>query len=82
MLKADRFGNLITNLEPADLPPSFEMTIDEARVATLLTSYAAAREGELFAIEGSSGYIEISMKQASAAAALGAGPGTPLKVRT
>jgi hypothetical protein len=82
VLRVDRFGNLITNLEPADLPAAFQITIGNTRIGTLLENYAAAREGEVFAIEGSSGYIEISRKQASAAAALGAGPGTPLELRT
>lgn len=81
VLKADRFGNLITNLESSDLPPAFHLAIGGARIESLLDSYASAQDGEIFAIEGSSGYIEISIKQASAAAALGAGPGTPLKVR-
>ena len=82
VLKVDRFGNLITNLEPADLPPAFQIAIGGARIAALHPNYAAAATGQVFAIQGSSGYIEISMKQASAAATLGAGPGTPLEVRT
>ena len=81
ILKADRFGNLITNLHPADLPAAFQIVVGGARIATLQPDYASAGDGEVFAIQGSSGYIEISIKQASAAQALGAGPGTALEVR-
>ncbi len=81
ILKADRFGNLITNLRPSDLPAAFEIAIGPARITVLRPNYAAAAEGEIFAIQGSSGYIEISMRQASAAQALGAGAGTVVEVR-
>lgn len=82
VLRVDRFGNLITNLEPADLPAAFQILIGGACIDTLLENYAGAREGEVFAIAGSSGYVEISQKEASAAARLGAGPGALLELRT
>src|SRR5712692_10255038 len=78
VLKVDRFGNLITNFHQADVPTRFTMTVGEALVQTLRHSYAAAAPGEIFAIAGSSGYLEISMNQASAAEATGATQGTPV----
>lgn len=80
VLKVDRFGNLVTNFQPADLPSGFLITVGAARVDLLRTAYAGAPPGEIFAIEGSSGYIEISMKQRSAAEAAGAGPGATVEV--
>ena len=80
VLKVDRFGNLITNLDPADLPTKFVLTVNESRVTVLRPSYGAAAPGELFAIAGSSGYLEISMNQASAAEATGACAGSPIDV--
>jgi hypothetical protein len=81
VLKIDRFGNLITNLQAGDLPAGFRMTIGQTKIETLRPYYEAAAEGEIFAVQGSSGYIEISIKQASAAQALAARPGTALEVR-
>ncbi len=80
VLQVDRFGNLITNLEPAELPAAFLLRAGGALVTTLRSSYAAALPGEIFAIAGSSGYLEISMNQASAAETAGAAPGTIVEV--
>jgi S-adenosylmethionine hydrolase len=43
-------------------------------------SYAEGGEDEFFAIVGSSGYLEIAAKQASAAEKLASGVGTPVGV--
>lgn len=80
VLKVDRFGNLLTNLRSADLPPGCRLALGPTLVATRRTAYAQAPPGEVFALEGSSGYIEISMNQASAAAATGAAAGTTVEV--
>ena len=82
VLKVDKFGNLITNISEQDapalfatLPPVASVLICEA-IARLRHSYAEGEDGEVFAIVGSSGYLEISARQASAAEKLGAGVGT------
>ena len=80
VLKVDRFGNLITNLQPSDLPTVFVITVGEAQVRVLRPFYEAAAPGEMFAITGSSGYLEISMNQASAAEVAGVGAGAPIEV--
>ena len=82
VLKVDRFGNLITNFAAADLPARFRLTVGLVRVESLRGSYASAAPGEVFAIAGSSGCIEISVKEASAAAAAGIGPGAPVEVQS
>jgi S-adenosyl-L-methionine hydrolase (adenosine-forming) len=73
----DRFGNLITNVR-RDMLKGF---VREARIrasckrfdiTALLPSYATAQEGEPFCIIGSSGRLEISVKNSSAAKLLGA----------
>ena len=51
-----------------------------ARVTALRRSYAEAEAGEVFAIEGSSGYIEISAREASAATLTGACAGARVEV--
>ncbi len=81
VLKVDRFGNLITNFTAAELPARFWLTVGQARVEKLHAAYSSAPPGAIFAIAGSSGFIEISVKEASAAAAAGAGPGAPVAVQ-
>jgi len=84
VLKEDRFGNLITNLKMAefDLPNrrTFEVRIGMQRVHLCVRNYSEASIGELFVLEGSSGYIEVSANQASAAKLLGCGAGAPVEV--
>ncbi len=85
ILKADHFGNLVTNFPAADFPGlherPFEMTVGLQQVTRLARSYADCRPGELILIEGSSGYYEVSASQGSAAKALGCGVGAPVELR-
>jgi S-adenosyl-L-methionine hydrolase (adenosine-forming) len=73
VLRADKFGNLITNLSQADLSLpvqdslSLVIEIGGRRVTRLRQSYAEAATDEIFAIWGSSGLLEIAANQASAA---------------
>jgi S-adenosylmethionine hydrolase len=85
VLKADRFGNLITNISPRDLPrlfqensPDFKIVIAGQEITRFRTAYSEGTPGELFAIFGSMGYLEIAANQASAADVLGAGKGAEL----
>jgi S-adenosylmethionine hydrolase len=84
VLKADRFGNLITNFPIDEFPDirarAFEMQVGLRLVDRLCSNYAQAAPGELFAIVGSSGYIEVSVNQGSAAKQLGAGAGAPVEL--
>jgi S-adenosylmethionine hydrolase len=43
-------------------------------------NYAECGPGELFAIEGSSGYLEVSVHQGSAAKAIGCETGAPAEL--
>ena len=80
VLHVDRFGNLITNLTRELLPLGQQLRVQIAgrEVSGPLASYAQVREGELLALFGSSGYLEIAARNGSAAAALQASPGTPI----
>src|SRR5215831_3214422 len=83
VLKADRFGNLITNFPIADFGDirgrAFEMHVGLRLVDRLCSNYAQAAPGELFAIVGSSGFIEVSVNQGSAAKQLVIGAGAPVE---
>jgi S-adenosylmethionine hydrolase len=87
VVRVDRFGTLITNFTPADLPElfrpdpqAFKMAVGKSEVTQLRNTYADAAQGELFAILGSSGYVEIAANRASAAQAVGAGKGAEVAV--
>jgi hypothetical protein len=85
VLKVDRFGNLITNITPADIPrlfeaapPSFKITVGNKGQVTC--NYAEGGPGEAFGILGSMGFLEIATNRGSAYQLLGAGKGSEVNV--
>lgn len=65
----DRFGNVITTLRsPKEQPSSVEIA---GRQVPFVTHYAAVGHGELLALEGSSGLLEIAVRDGSARERLG-----------
>jgi S-adenosyl-L-methionine hydrolase (adenosine-forming) len=86
VVKADKFGNLITNIGEADLLAisakgnPISILIAGQTLTRICRSYAEGGEDEVFAIIGSSGYLELAAKQASAAEKLAAGAGSPVGV--
>ncbi|MCI0422413.1 MAG: SAM-dependent chlorinase/fluorinase [Acidobacteria bacterium] len=74
VLHIDRFGNLMTNISQEHLSEAragFEIVLGNSKINRLCWSYAEAADGEPFAILGSAGLLEISVKRASAAEQLG-----------
>jgi hypothetical protein len=87
VMKVDKFGNLITNIGELAAPelfagatPPVKILLAGETILHLRHSYAEGDKDEIFAIVGSSGYLEIAAKQASAAEKLSAGVGTPIGV--
>jgi S-adenosyl-L-methionine hydrolase (adenosine-forming) len=84
VLKADHFGNLITNFHVDDFAEvktrPIELRVGLEHIHRLALTYSEAAIGELFAIVGSSGYIEVAANQASAAKLLGCGAGAPVEL--
>ena len=70
VLHVDRFGNIVTSFRPDDLDDHTGLAVGGTVVGLRADSYADAPPGELFLILGSSGYVEISINQRSASAAL------------
>lgn len=82
ILHIDNFGNLITSISSGDLPAEAgAITIEVGRrtIHGLSRTYGTA-EG-LLALMGSSDRLEISLKDGSAAAFLGAGAGDEVKIK-
>jgi S-adenosylmethionine hydrolase len=82
VLRVDKFGNLLTNLRREQLGRGFAIRAGGIEVRRVLASYAEALPGEIFAIEGSAGLIELSLNQASAADRLNLGRGAEFEVET
>jgi S-adenosylmethionine hydrolase len=87
VLKVDKFGNLITNITPHDLPqlfveapPPFKVLIGKSEIAKMKTTYAQGTPGEVFAILNSMGFLEIAANRGSAAHIVGAGKGSDVGV--
>jgi S-adenosylmethionine hydrolase len=80
VLHIDRFGNLVTSV-PAALLSDENMLVEVRgkRIAGLSRAYA---DGEgLLALIGSHGYLEVAVRNGSAAQALGAQIGDSVVVR-
>ena len=80
ILHVDRFGNAITSLRAEAAGEPFEIVVAGQVVSGPASSYANAG-AEIVALPSSSGYLEIALANASAAAALGIERGTPVLLR-
>jgi S-adenosylmethionine hydrolase len=84
VLKVDRFGNVVTNLDWATFHPMavvpFRLKAGRRIVSRFCPTYADAPAGRPFAINGSSGYVEVSLNQSDAASFLGLAPGSAIRL--
>ncbi|WP_031499547.1 SAM hydrolase/SAM-dependent halogenase family protein [Bryobacter aggregatus] len=82
VLRVDRFGNLVTNFRVAQFSElgAFALVAGAERVELRASTYAKCPPGVLCLIEGSSGYYEVSLAQASAAERTGLHAGSPLEL--
>lgn len=87
ILKVDKFGNVLTNLRPEDVPqifsenpPPFKIIINQQEITRLNLAYSMGKPSELFAIVGSSGFIEICTNRGSAAKILNVNRGVEVGV--
>ena len=85
VLKIDRFGNIITSFASKNFGEiagrSFELHVGRGVTCQYFANYAASPDSGVFVIHGSTGYIEISANQQSAANLLGVTPGAPVQLR-
>ena len=84
ILGADHFGNLITNFHIDHFPTirthAFALNAGLQPITRLALTFAECEPGDLSAIVGSSGYLEIAASQASAAKLLGCSAGSPVEL--
>jgi S-adenosyl-L-methionine hydrolase (adenosine-forming) len=87
VLKVDKFGNVITNFAPQDVPQlfsappaQFKIRVGKHEITSLKSAYADGAPGEVFGILGSMGFLELSTNRGSAARALEVGKGTEVVI--
>lgn len=86
VLKVDRFGNLITNITPADAPAlfadsaKFKIVVGSREITDIRKTFAEGEPGEVFALLGSMGYLEIVANRAAAAQLTGAVKGSEVMI--
>jgi S-adenosylmethionine hydrolase len=87
ILKVDRFGNLITNIAAEDVPaffngnaPEFKLTVGKAEVTKLKRTFSDGVSGEVFAVIGSMGFIEIVANRAAATMVVQANKGSEVQI--
>jgi len=78
ILAIDSFGNLITNLktdELAEVQTSSKVWIDvgekQPPIRGLVSAYSDVEKGKLLAIGGSSGFVELSVREGNASKQIG-----------
>jgi S-adenosylmethionine hydrolase len=83
VLHIDIFGNVITSIRQEDLRSDrFHLQIAGRRIESLAATYANAEIDQLHAVVGSSGYVEVAVRNGSAAALLGVKPGDEMRINS
>ena len=77
VIAIDRFGNAISNL----IAPRGGRVEIAGRSMPIMRTYADAPVGELIALVGSSGFVEVAQRDGHAARALGVARGAPVTLR-
>jgi hypothetical protein len=80
VLYIDGFGNLMTNIRPADRGSIKEVVIGDTTIRGISGSYGEGREGQPVALVGSTDFLEIAVNAGSAAKVLGADVGDEVRV--
>ncbi len=80
-LAADPFGNVLTNIRGSDVSGvSVREVLVDGRPARFVRTFSDGAPGELLALVGSGGRVEIVVREGSAARELGLRRGTPVVV--
>ena len=87
VLSMDRFGNLITNIRPEDVPAysaadkkPCKALAAQREITDFRATFAEGGAGDVFIVPGSTGYLEIVKRDGSAARELNLGPGAPIGI--
>lgn len=76
----DHFGNLITSIPAAQVTADAKFSINQHRIGSVGTTYHSVAKGDLVAIRGSHGFLEIAACEARADVATGTELGSDILV--
>ena len=85
ILHVDRFGNCVSSIHESELPgdpggAALTVEAGPAAIRGLSRTYGDVESGATLALIGSAGFLEISVREGSAAVGLGLSPGDPVAV--
>ena len=84
VLRVDRFGNLITNVDRRTFDrlsgETLDIRVGTFQVSKVISTYADAPAGDICALFGSSDHLEIAANGTSAASQLNLGRGAPVHI--
>lgn len=80
ILHIDHFGNLVTSFRGHDPQTRITILVGGKRIHKLSRTFADVAAGELVAYTGSSGYLEIAVREGNAARQLDLDIGAPVRV--
>jgi S-adenosylmethionine hydrolase len=81
VIYVDRFGTLVTNFTPENMPDYAALEVEGAEIGGLRRTFGDVATGVLLAYVGSDGHIEIAVRDGSAARRLGIGVGGRVRAR-
>ncbi len=81
VLHIDRYGNLVTTLTTAVVPAYATLESEDMEIGPIRRTFSDVGKGELLAYWGSSGLLEIAVRDGSAARRLGIGIGGRVTAR-
>ncbi len=81
VIYVDRFGNLVTNLTPAEVPSYAVLVVEDSDVGPLVATFGTVASGVPLAYLGSGGQVEIAVRDGSAARRFGIGVGGKVRAR-
>jgi len=81
VLHIDRYGNLVTTLTTGVVPPYAILESEDMEIGPIRRTFSDVGKGELLAYWGSSGLLEVAVRDGSAARRLGIGIGGRVTAR-
>jgi S-adenosylmethionine hydrolase len=79
VIYVDRFGTLVSNIDPAAIERGGRIRLGAVDVGTLRSAFADVTKGAPVAFTGSGGTVEIAVRDGSAAQQLGVGVGAEVR---
>jgi S-adenosylmethionine hydrolase len=79
VLYVDRFGTLVSNIPGEQVEPGVRIKVAGTEIGTLARTFGDVARGQLVALVGSGGTVEIAVRDGSAARLLGVGVGAEVR---